>query len=137
MPSAEELPSDISAIAKINAVELSNKRWRSDVGTLSAIAQRYDRWWSRGLTRLRAAQRFAPLSSRSASAAIIAAAIIASGGVFDGSSGGKTAAEQVDGIRATMQEEGFKVEYREVQLHQGAPSHLFIASNLDAQGAKA
>ena len=136
MPNAEDLPSEISALAKINAVELSNRRWRTDVGTLSAIAQRYDRWWSRALTRLRARPVRTSLIVVGVGA-LVAAAIAASGGVFDGSSDGKTAAEQVDGIRATLQEEGFKVEYREVKLHQGAPSHLFIASKLDAQGAKA
>ena len=133
MPSAEDLPSDIAALAKINAVDLTNKRWRADVGTLSAIAQRYDRWWSRALTRLRARM---VLTILIVVAVIVAVAIIASGGVFDDSSGGKTAAEQVDEIRATLQAEGFKVEYREVDLHQGAPSHLFIAANLDGRGAR-
>ena len=118
MPSAEDLPSDIAALAKINAVDLTNKRWRADVGTLTAIAQRYDRWWSRALTRLRARM---VLTTLIVVAVIVAVAIIASGGVFDDSSGGKTSAEQVDEIRATLQAEGFKVEYREVESAPGRP----------------
>jgi len=54
MPSPADLPSDISALAKINAVDLSHRRWRGDVGTLSAVAQRYDQWWSRAFTWFRA-----------------------------------------------------------------------------------
>ena len=85
MPSPEDLPPDISALAKINAVDLSHKRWRADVGTLAAIAQRYDAWWLRVLTWLRArAIRTALILVLAA--AIVAAAIIAGGGVFDGSS---------------------------------------------------
>jgi hypothetical protein len=85
MPSAEDLPPDISTLAKINAVDLSHKRWRADVGTLAAIAQRYDAWWSRILTWLRArAIRTALILVLGV--AIVAAAIVAGGDVFDGSS---------------------------------------------------
>ena len=133
MPTAEDLPSDISALAKINAVDLSHKRWRADVGTLCEIAQRHDAWWSRVLSRLRARALRTTLIFILVGA-IVAAGIIASvGDVFDGSSGGEGVAEQVDDIRAELQAEGLKVAYRDLQLHQGKPSHLFIASKVDAQ----
>jgi hypothetical protein len=54
MPSPEDLPSDISKLAKINALDLSHKRWRADVGTLCEVAQRYDKWWWRVVNWLRA-----------------------------------------------------------------------------------
>jgi hypothetical protein len=37
-------------------------------------------------------------------------------------------AERVDEVRAGLQADGFEVEYRELELHQGDPSHLFVAS---------
>jgi TIR domain len=54
MPSPEDLPSDISELAKINALDLNHKRWHADLGTLCEVAQRYDKWWSRVLNWLRA-----------------------------------------------------------------------------------
>src|SRR5689334_16741759 len=53
MPSADQLPTDIAELARRNAVELSNKRWRYDVGQLYAIAERYDKWFPRLLRRPR------------------------------------------------------------------------------------
>lgn len=53
MPNAEQLPADIAALAKRNAVELSNKRWRYDVGQLCAVAERSDRWLFRLMGRRR------------------------------------------------------------------------------------
>jgi len=51
MPSADQLPTDIAELARRNAVELSNKRWRYDVSQLCTIAERYDKWFSRLLRR--------------------------------------------------------------------------------------
>jgi TIR domain len=53
MPTAEQLPADIAELAKRNALELSNKRWRYDVGQLCSAAARYDRWYSRLLRQRR------------------------------------------------------------------------------------
>jgi hypothetical protein len=47
MPSAEQLPPDIAELAKRNAAELSNKRWRYDVNQMCAIAEHEVRWFSR------------------------------------------------------------------------------------------
>jgi len=53
MPSADQLPTDIAELAKRNALELSNKRWRYDLSQLCAIAERYDRRFSRLRSRPR------------------------------------------------------------------------------------
>ena len=53
MPSADQLPADITELAKRNASELSNKRWRYDVSQLCAIVKRYDGWFTRLLSRPR------------------------------------------------------------------------------------
>jgi hypothetical protein len=53
MPTAEQLPTDIAELAKRNAVELSNKRWRYDVNQLCTIAERYNTWFSRLVRRPR------------------------------------------------------------------------------------
>jgi len=47
MPGKNELPSDIASLAKQNAMELSNKRWRYDVRQLCRVASEHDRWWQR------------------------------------------------------------------------------------------
>jgi TIR domain len=47
MPSASELPSDLTALATRHALELSTKRWRYDVGQLCRVAREYDHWWLR------------------------------------------------------------------------------------------
>ena len=133
MPSAADLPAEIAGLAKINAAELSNRHWGSDLRALRAIARRYDSPWSRGFSWVRARAAVAALILV-AVAVIVAVAIIASG---DGSSGDDTpVAEQVDDIRASLQQEGFKVGYSRLELHQGAPSHLFIATELDQGGAR-
>jgi hypothetical protein len=49
MPGPEDLPPDLAPLAKINAFELSNKRWRYDFGQLCDVAERYERRWSRYL----------------------------------------------------------------------------------------
>jgi hypothetical protein len=76
MPTADQLPPDIAGLSKRNALELSNKRWRYDVSQLSAAAVRYDRWYSRLLSRPRV---WAAAVSLLALAGI-AALLIASGG---------------------------------------------------------
>ena len=53
MPDPLQLPADLSPLAKRNAFELSNKRWRFDVGQLSAVALRHDSWWARRIRAIR------------------------------------------------------------------------------------
>ena len=134
MPGAADLPAEIAGLAKINAAELTNRHWGSDLRALRAIARRYDSPRSRALHWVRAhAVRIA--LALVAVGVIVAVAIIAAGG---GSSGGDAPiAEQVDEIRAGLQEEGFEVGYSKLELHQGAPSHLFIATKLDQGGGRA
>ena len=86
MPGPGDLPPDIAALAKINAVDLSHKRWRSDVSTLCEVAQRYDKWWSRALTWFRARAGRTILIAALGGAVVAGAIVAASGGVFDGSS---------------------------------------------------
>jgi TIR domain len=78
MPSREELPPEISALSQINAVDLSHKRWRADVGALCAIAQRYDPWWLRAITWLRA-RLWLSILIVALVGAVVAVAIVASG----------------------------------------------------------
>ena len=47
MPSQDELPADIAGLTRLNAFELSNKRWQFDIGELSRLALRHDTWWHR------------------------------------------------------------------------------------------
>lgn len=47
MPGQDELPPDIAGLARLNAFELSNKRWKSDVRELSGVASQYGTWWHR------------------------------------------------------------------------------------------
>jgi len=53
MPDADQLPADIADLAKRNAFELSNKRWRYDVGQLCTIVERHNRSFFRHWTRPR------------------------------------------------------------------------------------
>jgi TIR domain len=56
MPSVEQLPDDIAPLSKINAAELSHKRWRDDVRALWDVARRHDSFPRRlaYMTRVRA-----------------------------------------------------------------------------------
>jgi hypothetical protein len=137
MPRPEDLPSDIAELAKINALDLSHKRWSADVRTLCEVAERYDTGWSRVLTWVRERMARTALIAGLAVGIIVAAILAITTDVFDGSSGGGSIGEQVDGIRAELQADGFEVRYRELELHPGPPSHLFIASKLTAQDARA
>ena len=83
-PAPRTCPPTSPGSPRSTPLDLNHKRWRADVGTLSEIAQRYDKWWSRVLNWLRA--RAIPPLILVLAAAIVAAAIIAGGGVFDGSS---------------------------------------------------
>jgi hypothetical protein len=79
MPSAEQLPPEVSDLAKINAFELSSRRWRYDLRQLYDIAQRYDPWWRRPLRRLpRWARWGGPVLALASVGAVIA--IATSGG---------------------------------------------------------
>jgi TIR domain len=61
MPTTAELPPDIASLAKLNAFDLTNKRWHYDVAQLAQFARRYDKWWWRMLLRTpRLALRVAP-----------------------------------------------------------------------------
>jgi hypothetical protein len=83
MPAEADLPHGIERLAKLNAFELSNKRWRSDFGELSKIALRSDPRWSRYLRGLpRWARRGVPIAVLVAVAATIAVLLTTeSGGV--------------------------------------------------------
>ena len=86
MPAAAELPSDISGLAKINAFELSNKRWPYDLGQLCDIAERYEGGFQRAL---RAVPRWAWATGLALVAACVIAAVVvlATGGSTHDSSG--------------------------------------------------
>src|SRR5207248_8002164 len=45
MPAADELPSDVSPITKLNAYELSNRHWDYDVQQLAGFIERYGSRW--------------------------------------------------------------------------------------------
>ena len=80
MPPAGELPSDISRLPKLNAVELSNKRWRYDLGQILDIAERHDRWWRRFVRWLpRWARRGGPVVALAA-VSVVAVVLATSGG---------------------------------------------------------
>lgn len=70
MPSAAELPEDIAPLAKINALELSNRRWRYDVEQIVRFARRggVHGIWQRVPTWLRVA---VPLALVVAGAALL------------------------------------------------------------------
>ncbi|MDX6698774.1 MAG: hypothetical protein QOE65_2171 [Solirubrobacteraceae bacterium] len=70
MPSPADLPPDISGLAKINAFELSNKRWDYDLGQLCDIAERYEG----GVRRV---ARNVPRWAWAAAAAVVLAAVVA------------------------------------------------------------
>ena len=79
MPSAAELPADIAPLAKINALELSNKRWRYDLGRLYDVVGRSDPKWKRVLRATpRWAKRASPVAVVAGAAA--AAVLLLSGG---------------------------------------------------------
>jgi hypothetical protein len=52
MPTMSDLPPDIAALTKRNALELDSKRWQYDIGLLVDIARRRDRSWRRFLYRV-------------------------------------------------------------------------------------
>lgn len=89
MPTPAELPADISGLAKINAFELSNKRWAYDLGQLRDIAERHEG----GLRRaLRGIPRWAWASILTLLvAAVIAAIVVLASGGSTNSSPGTTA----------------------------------------------
>lgn len=74
MPRPEELPEEIAGLARINALELSTKRWRYDLDQLSTIAERYERSWRRLLREFPPAARWAGLGF--VVACVIAAAVL-------------------------------------------------------------
>jgi len=79
MPGAAELPPDISRLAKLNASELSTKRWRYDFDRLDEIIGRSDSWWRR---LLRVTPRWAKRASPflALGVAVGVAAILLAGG---------------------------------------------------------
>ncbi len=46
MPTAAELPPEIASLAKFNAFDLTNKRWKYDIEQLAQLARRHDKWWA-------------------------------------------------------------------------------------------
>ena len=79
MPSAAELPSDVARLAKINACELSTRRWRYDFDRLDEVVARSDSRWAR-LVRAtpRWARRASPFLALGVAAAV--AVILLAGG---------------------------------------------------------
>jgi TIR domain-containing protein len=82
MPSASELPADISRLTKINACELSTRRWRYDFDRLDEVVGRSDSRWGR-LVRAtpKWAKRASPFLALGAAAAV--AVILLAGGSSD------------------------------------------------------
>jgi hypothetical protein len=79
MPSPAELPADISGLAKINACELTTKRWGYDFSRLQEIVGREDTWRRRLLrTTPRWAKRASPFLAVAVAATVIA--IVLAGG---------------------------------------------------------
>ena len=89
MPSAAELPDELAELSKLQARELSIKRWGYDLGQLCAVAKRYDRPWTR-------AWRAVPRAVRGALAGIALAAVCAAAVVAatSGSSTPRVAADR-------------------------------------------
>ena len=64
MPSASELPPEISSLAKFNAYDLNNKRWQYDIEQLTGLARRFDTRWGRMMFRTpRLLLRAAPIAA--------------------------------------------------------------------------
>lgn len=80
MPRPSELPPDIEALSKRNAIELTNQRWRYDLGQLCAIARRHDPWWSRLLESVRSRRTAAVAVAAAIGAAVVAIALAGGGG---------------------------------------------------------
>lgn len=93
MPGPGDLPPDISKLALINAFELSNKRWRYDLGQLSDVAERYEG----GVRRV---VRDVPRWAWAALAALAAAGAVAAGVVLAG--GGSGPGPKGNAARATL-----------------------------------
>jgi hypothetical protein len=112
MPSAGELPADIAPLAKINALELSSKRWKYDLGRLYEIVARSDPKWERFL---RAAPRWAKRASPVAvlGAAAAAAVLLLSGG---GGGGGEDPAARIAACEHTH---GFTSARQQRPTHPG------------------
>jgi TIR domain len=82
MPAAAELPPDVSRLARINACELSTRRWRYDFDRLEEIVGSSDTRWRRLLrTTPRWAKRASPFLAFAVAAAV--AAILLAGGGSD------------------------------------------------------
>ncbi len=81
MPSEDELPPELRTLSKLNAYELSNKRWDYDVGQIETFVGRHDRWWWRMVFRTpRAVLRAAPVVAVAVVAAAIAVVALGGGG---------------------------------------------------------
>ena len=79
MPTGAELPPEIASLAKLNAFDLTNKRWQYDVAQLAQLARRHDKWWWRSVLRTpRLALRAAPVVALAA-AGVVAIAVSSSG----------------------------------------------------------
>jgi hypothetical protein len=74
MPTAVELPREIASLAKFNAFDLTNKRWKYDVEQLTQLARRHDKWWWRLVLRTpRLALRIAPIVALAVAGVVVVA----------------------------------------------------------------
>jgi hypothetical protein len=74
MPTAAELPPEIASLAKLNAFDLTNKRWKYDVEQLAQLARRHDKWWWRLVLRTpRLALRLAPIVALAVAGVVVVA----------------------------------------------------------------
>ncbi len=79
MPSTDDLPPKLQPLSKLNAFDLSTKRWDYDVRQIETFARRRDRWWWRLVFRTpRAVLRAAPVVILAVVAAVVA--VLATGG---------------------------------------------------------
>src|SRR5256885_1019645 len=101
MPPAGELPSDISRLPKLNALELSNKRWRYDFGQILGIAEGHDTWWRRFVRWLpRWAKRGGPVLALAVVGAV--AAVVATSGGGPDKATKVAACERAHGLSAAQ-----------------------------------
>jgi hypothetical protein len=99
MPSASALPRDMASLARRQASELTNSRWRYDVKRLCKIAQQYDRPWFR-IWRGLVGRPVLAVAAITVAIAGGGAALIAGGGSPSRSSGSSVGTTVTDRVSA-------------------------------------
>jgi hypothetical protein len=125
MPSAAELPPEISSLAKFNAYDLSNKRWQYDLEQLTALARRFDTWWGR--LRFRAPRllwRAAPVAALLIAVGVGIATGFSSGSGSAGTKSGPRQISQYDGIAGHFTESRALLAF--LTQHDGQPVYLHV-----------